>query len=302
MKISPPEIEERLRNELRLHITVKEAKPGLLISGTVRSAEERELALEFVRSLAEEIPVAETIDIAPANAPEPPLDRQAPDEALEAEISEVLKLDSLTSGLPIEVKAHDGIVELTGVIEDQGDRDYVEGIVGAIPGVLGVDARLTIGGIVHGEDEHRPGEPQSTVSLPSSKTATATDDVPGPAAGAQTSEASADEAGGGKPYGATDVAYVIERAAPATWEDLLGWLTGRAADERLTASALREMAVDFAALQTAGAAAPLEPDALFDAAMEVRARGSEVRPRPAEGTPGPPPATSKDRSAAGARQ
>lgn len=334
MKTSAAEIEDRLKNELGLAVQVEPAESGLLVTGLVATAEDRAVALDFVRSLADGAPVADVVEIVepdidaeiaeagdftdqvtltspdeaagPTNSYDdnledgnrvyvPPMDPVATntevlngfalsseegrsDTPLEGEmladaVREALRLDSLTAGFPIEVEVDGDEVTLTGAVGDIEDAEYVEGVVGAVPGVGVINERLTVGSNPHSDGEHRPGEP----TVPSGRLeAEAPRNSGGAVAGARepvsADQPNDDRAGGGRPYGSSDVTRAFDASEARDWAGLLAWLehpTG------IAETARAGMVEDFCALRDAGVPMPQDPGALFEAAMIARTEDPE---------------------------
>lgn len=339
MKITTAEIEERLHSELGLDVAVEEAGDGLLVTGYVPTVDDRIIAVDFVRSLAEGAPVADIVDVgddgrgplepgdftdqATLSSPDeasgpsgslgdkvsegdivyvPPVDPVAtndevlnglalsshegrPTGPLEGEeladvVRRALKLDSLTTGFPIQVEVDgNGTVILTGVVGDVQDASYAESVAGGVPGVEYVEERLTISNLPHEPGEHRPGEEVT----PSGRIR------PGlPVTGRESLDAEAREihgemevqpndehAGGGRPYGSDEATLAWDGAQPRSWGDLLDWLEHPAG---LAEAARAAMVEDARILRDSGEPLPADGGDLFDALM--RAHTMEPPPPP----------------------
>jgi cytidylate kinase len=115
----------------------------------------------------ERIPVAQCVDQIVALARSPAFQETAAsrghleDLAVRARARGALKADPRTAGIDITVEVESGLVHLRGIVMDEGEKSLCAGIVGALPGVKGVENQLrTMTGGLYRFPSQRKGFPE----------------------------------------------------------------------------------------------------------------------------------------------
>jgi cytidylate kinase len=111
----------------------------------------------------ERVPIPTCIDQVIALAKSPAF-QETPDSrrhlenlALAARVRAALKADSRTAGVDVTVRAADGILEMSGIVVDDREKQVTVEVVEAVPGVRGVEDQLRtmMGGL-----KRFPGQPR----------------------------------------------------------------------------------------------------------------------------------------------
>jgi osmotically-inducible protein OsmY len=119
------------------NLNVSSADGIVTITGKTRSLLEKEKVLEMAESM---VGVRAVIDMANVVSP------QVPDKDLERYVSEALLSNSVTSRYNINAKASNGIIELSGEVQNYYAKSYSEKVAKNVVGVRGINNKIRFTG------------------------------------------------------------------------------------------------------------------------------------------------------------
>ena len=104
------------------------------LSGAVASLEARRRAVARARNVRGVRAVVDRLDVAPT---------ERPDAEIAEDVRMTLTYDPTADAYELGVEVEDGVVTLTGEVDSWHERELAERLAASVPGVLGIDDRIT---------------------------------------------------------------------------------------------------------------------------------------------------------------
>jgi len=123
-------------------LQVAVSSTGIRLTGTARSAEQRELTERYVAALRAQREVRNELTIAPDL---PATSVKVDDASILAMLHQVLQMMPATQGEPHELACRDGEVTINGAVATAAEAELVSRLAGTVRGVKGVVNRLRVG-------------------------------------------------------------------------------------------------------------------------------------------------------------